>query len=558
MKVCFNGWFGGFLDKTNPGVHVDFFIRLFENIYGEQCEVGSLDESDILCEFDMLFDFPGTLVEYKKWKQTYLFTGESSMRCNPNNYDIVLWGERNHKNIVNMPLFVPYIYTNNFVDKLSEPKPTSTLIPQNEVCVIISNPHGEIRNMFLNKLEQNFNVTYAGLYKNNIGGNLPYDYNTPEFIEFIRTFKFIVSMENSRNDTYISEKIIHGLLANVIPVYWGSTRVFDYFNPNRFLYLENENTIDNVIEKMKELNENNDKWLDIVNQSNYTNNKLDRTIENIANDVRCLIHKNKKCWNNISRVYCVNNPEFEPYRYYLLKNMFKELNIDDDYISYISPTYKTTITEEIYNKYTSNQLVKYLRPTNLNKGELSLFLNYKAVLENIEKNYKDGLFLILESDVMVNNINKFNDFLNFIWNKDFDLINIGECCDRMFSNNIYNFPTGYRIYPHNNESPILEYCRINENKNGYIEDIANETDEFRIIRKFYANSTDSYLWKYSGIVKFLDFMKNFEDYSSPFDYYMTNFFEKNINFKHYWLSNDIFKQGSNLGLIESTLKYNQL
>lgn len=27
MKIFFNGWFGGFEDKTNPGLHIDFFFE---------------------------------------------------------------------------------------------------------------------------------------------------------------------------------------------------------------------------------------------------------------------------------------------------------------------------------------------------------------------------------------------------------------------------------------------------------------------------------------------------------------------------------------------------
>ena len=101
--------------------------------------------------------------------------------------------------------------------------------------------------------------------------------------------------------------------------------------------------------------------------------------------------------------------------------MFNNLNINDDYVKYISPTYKTTITENIYNKYTKNQLVRHLRNYNLNYGELSLFLNYRAILENIERNYKDGLFLIFESDVIEGrDILKLNNFklkfeYPFVW-----------------------------------------------------------------------------------------------------------------------------------------------
>lgn len=551
MKICFNGWFSGFFDKTNPGTHVGFFLELFKDVYNEHCQIGSLDDSTILCEFDMLLDCPGSFINYKKWKQTYLFNGESTMKCNPNQYDIVLWGERNHKNVVNVPLFVPYIYCNDFYSKLIETKHVNS-VPKNDVCVIISNPRGETRNHFLNALENNFNVTYAGSYKNNIGGNIPYAYNTPEFSNFVSKFKFIISMENSRNDTYITEKLVHGLLANTIPVYWGSTRVFDYFNKERLLCLEED--VATTIQSMKDLANDSNKWLDMINKPNFANNTFERTISNIAQDIRCLIHQG--CWNHISHIHCVNNPLFEFDRHIMLKNMFDNLNINRDFIKYISPTYKTTITPNVYNKYTKHQLVRHLRNSNLSYGELSLFLNYRAVLEDIEKNYKDGLFLIFESDAMISKeINQFNRFLDFIKDKDFDLIHLGLYDSGIFKESLIDgFITGYRVHGEKYNSDIIQYENTNTTKNIFIEDITNTSSEFRVIRKFNTRCTDSFLWKYSGIVKFLNFMRDFEDYSSPFDYYMCNFFEKSLNFKHYWSVDEFFKQGSNLGIIHSTLR----
>lgn len=552
MKICFNGWFSGFLDKTNPGVHVTFFLDLFKSVYNETCEIGSLNDSTILCEFDMLLDCPGSYVKYKEWTHKYLFNGESTMKCNKSDYDVVLWGERNHKNVVNVPLFVPYIYCNDFITKLIETK-NVTSVPKNDVCVIISNPRGEMRNRFLNALENNFNVTYAGSYKNNIGENIPYAYNTPEFSNFVSNFKFIISMENSRNDTYITEKVVHGLLANTIPVYWGSTRVFDYFNKDRLLCLE-EN-VNETIHSMKELANDSNKWLAMVNQPIFTNNNFDRTIQNIAKDIRCLINRGG-CWNHISHIHCVNNPQFEFDRHLMLKEMFDNLNVNRDFIKYISPTYKTTITPNIYNKYAKNQLVRHLRNSNLSYGELSLFLNYRAVLEDIEKNYKDGLFLVFESDAMVSKeINQFGRFLDFIKDKEFDLIHLGICDSAVFKVSITDdFITGYRLHGEQINSDVVQYEKDHTTENIFIEDITSISSDFRVIRKFYTRCTDSFLWKYSGVVKFLNFMRSFEDYSSPFDYYMCNFFEKNLNFKHYWTANEFFKQGSNLGIIASTLR----
>lgn len=549
MKICFNGWFSGFDDKTNPGLHVDFFLTLFEKVYGVSCEKGNQINSDVLCEFDMLIGSI-SLVKAKQWKHTYLFSGESTLKCNKADYTCVLWGERNHKNVVNVPLFIPYIYSNDFVEIL-EKKKEIVNVPKNDVCVIISNSKGKERIEFLNELEKHFDICYAGGYKNNIGGRFKPNYNTKEYHAFVNQFKFIISMENSQEDTYITEKLINGLLSQIVPVYWGSIKIGDYINQNRFLNLNN-NTKE-IIEKMKYLQKNPSEWLTMVNSNIFPNNdnKLDRTINNIVTDIKCVL--STSYWNHISQVYCISNPIYEPDRCIMLQELFKRQNIDDCFINYISPTYKHTITKDIYNTHISKQLVKTMRPNPMKPGELSLFLNYKANLEHIVKNYKEGIFLVLESDVLIGkDIMQFNAFLDEIKNKDWDLIHIG-----MFDQGIYGLPvingtTGYRTDLTFN-TDLVKYIQNNRcTGKKYIED---NTTTYRLIRKFHTRCTDSFLWKYDSIVKYLNWMNNIEtNFGCPMDYYMCNFFEKNIDFKHYWSHSEFFKQGSNIGIVASTLQ----
>lgn len=541
MKIFFNGWFSGFFEKTNPGLHVEFFLNLFEKLYEEKCYIGSIENSQILCEFDMLIN-SSSLVKSRSWKHTYLFSGESSLKCNKNNYTCVLWGERNHKNIVNIPLFIPYIYTNNFISKL-ERKTEILNVPKNDVCVIISNPRGKERTNFLNELEKHFKVCYAGGYKNNVGGSLKPAYNTKEYHSFVNQFKFIISMENSREDTYITEKLINGLLSNIIPVYWGSDKVHDYINKDRFLNLEDLSKTYEIINKMKYLQNNPHEWLKMVNKNVFPNieNKLERTIDNIANDIKCILSKN--CWNYISHICCVSNPDFEPERCNMLQELFKWQNIDDCFIKYISPTYKHTITQDIYTRHIKQQLVQTLRTNPMKKGELSLFLNYKANLEYIVKNYKEGLFLVFESDIILGkDINNFNNFLKEIKDKDWDLIHIGIKSEHTWKSPYLQSSNGYK------ERLFYKNC-------GFIEDITNNKDKYRLARKYYTRCTDSFIWKYDSIVKYLNWMNNIEiNYGIPMDYYMCNFFEKNKDFKHYWSNDEFFMQGSNLGIFKTTLQ----
>ena len=557
MKIFFSGWFGGFFEKTNPGLNTDFFINLFEKVYNEKCQIGGFEESEILCEFCMLINTK-TKLNSKKWKNTYMYSGESYTNQYQSEYDCVLWMERNNKNVINIPLHIAYLYTNNFVSKL-ETKRIREKVPENDVLVVISNPNGKTRNKFLSKLEKKMHITYAGRYKNNIGGLLHWDYNKPEFHNFVSQFKFIISMENTKYETGITEKITHGMLAQTIPVYWGSDRVSEYFNNERFLTLRNddENTIDELINKMIKIKQDKSHWLDIVNKNVFPGDgKMWRTIDEIATDIRCLLKKTP--YGIITKVNIISNEKFEPERYKSMNKLMKRIKVDNDFVKYIAPTYKHTIKEDTYNYHCSPQLVLRMRPNGpiLKKAELSIILNFKKNFEYIIKNYKEGIFLMFESDVMISkDIDKLQLFLNDIKDKEWDSIHIG-----MFQENIYDYPvtkwiTGYRNY--NEELPLdlIQFLNKNCKNKKYIEDITDEKSEFRLIRKYHPRCMDSFIWKYDGIVKYLNFLNKMEEnFSCPADYLFIHFLENNIDFKHYWSINEFFKQGSNLGLVKSKIQ----
>ena len=84
------------------------------------------------------------------------------------------------------------------------------------------------------------------------------------------------------------------MLAQTIPIYWGSDRVNDYFNKDRFLTLKNddEKTIDQLINKIIEIKNDKKKWLTIVNKNIFPGNgKMERTIDEIADNIKCLLFK---------------------------------------------------------------------------------------------------------------------------------------------------------------------------------------------------------------------------------------------------------------------------
>jgi hypothetical protein len=264
--------FRGFWPNFTPHCAVaKFFLEIVKNIYQEDeiTTTSSFQEATIL--FESCFD--GTALIWKRWRsantddrrpRTFLFSGESYNLPNWQNYDIVFSGETtSHPNVVPLPLYKLYL-----LDIGEPPQPEHRLMPDKDVLVMISNPNGQFRSRFLEALEaSDLKITYAGRYKNNIGSTFPHAFGTPEFNTFATQFKFIITMENSQQENYITEKVLQGLFAENIPIYWGSPNIGNYINPQRIVSVKDDvASIKETIEHMQHLAANFDEWLETVRQ----------------------------------------------------------------------------------------------------------------------------------------------------------------------------------------------------------------------------------------------------------------------------------------------------
>jgi hypothetical protein len=285
MKLIFNNFF--YDQDLSP------FLYLFKLVFNEPIEIGQLEDSDILIE--SIFG-NNTFLYKKKWKYSFCFIGESDRRIPIftqnlilKDYSCVLKGEINNKNIVNFPLFVFYNYCYKFVYEYKN-KPRIVTIPTKEVCVLISNNDSEGRNVFLSHLEQRVKIDYAGSYKNNVK-KLEAPHCSKEFIQFVSQYKIIISMENSKNKDYITEKILHGFSANTIPVYWGSDNISTYFNEERFVNVKSFNIKDMVeaIEKIVALINNPVLYLETVNKPIYKDEHVPLTLTHISHHIQNLL-----------------------------------------------------------------------------------------------------------------------------------------------------------------------------------------------------------------------------------------------------------------------------
>jgi hypothetical protein len=544
MKLYFNGFWNGFHDGRDA-VTDKFFINLMTNVYEtENIQITfDIDQADILIENTQITN---SFLNYKSWKHTYLFSGESYLHKNADKYSCVLYGSRNHRNIINVPLYIPY-YISSFNESYiteNKIKPVQK-VPDKDVLIIISNKNGEFRNKFIEILEQNMDVTFAGCYKNNIGGAfLPY-YNTEEFQEYVGKFKFIVAMENSQEDTYITEKITHGILGGSIPIYWGSKRITDYFNSDRFIKIDNHSDIESVIIKMKTMTQDN--WLQIVNQKPFTEFGKNYTIKTISKHIRNLLNSN--AYVNLTQTYILCNEIFEPERYKKMQILCQRLSLSKDNYKFISSTYKNNISDNIMKLYVKDDIVLKVRPYGMKKAEISLFLNFKEILQDIEKTYKDGIFLILESDVFtLSTIKDFNQCINILKDKEWSTVNIGgDSYDINKSRWLVSLIS--RPYRSECDKPDIDLYLQQP-----IEDLNDCQDNIRFIRNFKSNYTDAQLWSYKGCIQFLEYMNTDANYCVPLDFYINHKCEIDMNFKYYISIPNFFDQESIRGLDTSTIQ----
>jgi len=74
-----------------------------------------------------------------------------------------------------------------------------------------------------------------------------------EVPSYISTYTFFLALENTDLPGYITEKIIHAYVAGCIPIYWGTRKVKEIFNPESMVYVQDFSSFEKCAEYVNEL-----------------------------------------------------------------------------------------------------------------------------------------------------------------------------------------------------------------------------------------------------------------------------------------------------------------
>jgi hypothetical protein len=246
IKVKFTDFWPGF----NPTSNVIY------NLLSQEYQIEISDDPDFV-----IFSVEG--FEHLKFNCVRIFyTGENQTPdFNICDYALGFHHINFEDRYFRLPLY--FLYDNCFIKAMKKHKFTrNELGEKTRFCnFVYSNKNAHPgREEFFYKLSEYKQVDSGGRYLNNIGSSLH------DKFPFQLESKFTIAFENSSTNGYTTEKILQAFSAKTIPIYWGDPLIHQEFNPKSFINCHDYDSFDDVIEKVKELDQNDEMYMAVVRE----------------------------------------------------------------------------------------------------------------------------------------------------------------------------------------------------------------------------------------------------------------------------------------------------
>lgn len=136
-----------------------------------------------------------------------------------------------------------------------------------------------IRGDFFLKLSQYKRVESAGTLYNNMPGGQRVNWLDDSKANLQRKSKFTICFESTSHRGFVTEKITDAFFADTIPIYYGDPDITKIFNKNAFINCTDYESFDAVIEKVKELDQDDEKYLEMMRQPILVDPELPRKLD---------------------------------------------------------------------------------------------------------------------------------------------------------------------------------------------------------------------------------------------------------------------------------------
>ena len=174
-------------------------------------------------------------------------------------FDRIEFGDR----YLRYPVYLFRQYTQEYLDFANRKQFTKEdLANKDAFCsFVVSNCFAQDRRTELyNKISEYKTVDSGGRYLNNVGGPIK------DKLAFTQRHKFEIACENASYSGYVTEKIVDAFAGYAIPIYYGDPDVAKDFNPKAFINCADYSSFDEVLERVKEVDQNDDLYLSMINE----------------------------------------------------------------------------------------------------------------------------------------------------------------------------------------------------------------------------------------------------------------------------------------------------
>jgi alpha(1,3/1,4) fucosyltransferase len=246
IKINFSDFWGGF-NKTD---------NYFYNLLSEDFYVEISDNPDYL-----IYSVFGNL--HTKYNCVKIFYTGENIPGDMNYCDWALtFDYLEHPNHYRLPL---YVLSGDEYYNLLDKKVDDDLFNRKFCAFAHNNGGAKKRNDFFYKLSEYKKVDSAGPAMNNTGYIIG-----DRKQEWIKGYKFTFAFENDayrlENPGYTTEKILHAMVANSIPIYWGNPEVYKDFNTKSFVNYYDFKNEDEMIEYIVYLDNNKEEYMKVLSE----------------------------------------------------------------------------------------------------------------------------------------------------------------------------------------------------------------------------------------------------------------------------------------------------
>jgi hypothetical protein len=279
MKISFVDFWPKFDPNNN------FFLHLLRDIK-EDVQVVYPEDSEIL----FFGPFGNENSMYKNCKKVF-YTGED-IKPNFKKCDYSLTFEFDNFDEKNIRLPLWYLYIDWFnVSTYSDPE---WLIPveyldgnneftkknKNKFCSIVFSNINKVYDLRMGSIEKLKKYKPVDCFGKIHSNSIPDGEKNK--LDIISNYKFSICFENSTTPGYFTEKLLHAKIAGTIPIYYSNKSFSEDFNPNCCLNYIKFSSLDELYDKVIEIDQNEKLYKEIFDQPLFlTKPNLDTIKNNI-------------------------------------------------------------------------------------------------------------------------------------------------------------------------------------------------------------------------------------------------------------------------------------